>query len=216
MNSKLTTYCINLKRRTDRKKSMVKEFSKVADVLDAEFIEAIDGKDLYDKPQRYWTTELYACVLSHKKAIQRAKDNKLDMVLICEDDVVFCEDFDVRLTNYFKEVPSDWNMMYLGFFDNSNITGVTPINDKDNIVRLNRNVGAFAYIVNSNMYDIILNEFNKEYDYTDIALAKLQETNNCYCCLPFMVYVTSGYSDLSNGIANYDIQIKKHFKERVL
>ena len=94
-------YVINLKRRLDRKTTLIKENPN----LDFTFIEAIDGKNLtqnellennllnssfYD-PSGMVTMGVFACALSHKKAWDQAILDGVNNALFLEDDIFLTE-----------------------------------------------------------------------------------------------------------------------------
>ena len=68
-------YVINLKRRPDRLDAVLKEFDYVG--MDVKVFEAID------------TNSFLGATQSHKTIIQSALDNKLEQVIVFEDDVMF-------------------------------------------------------------------------------------------------------------------------------
>ena len=71
---KIPVLYINLEKRKDRRSHIENEFK---DFENVERIEAVDTSD---------TSGYYGCVLSHIKALERAKEKDYDEVIICEDD----------------------------------------------------------------------------------------------------------------------------------
>ena len=205
MLSKLPTYCINLKRRKDRKNAMEEQFKKF-NSLNVTFIDAVDGCTLDKFPERMGTANKFACLESHKKAVQFAILDDVEYALICEDDVVFHHDLDLLLLS--TVLPKKWDMLYLGYFP-SELTPETE-NVRGNIYRMTGQIGAFAYIIRNTIMDKVLTEFNKPNHFTDNKLAEMQKECFAYCVEPFYCYVKEDYSDLSNRIVNY-IQIKDKF-----
>ena len=65
-----------MKKRKDRRSHIENEFK---DFENVERIEAVDTSQTYE-------SGYYGCVLSHIKALERAKEKDYDEVMICEDD----------------------------------------------------------------------------------------------------------------------------------
>lgn len=214
MTNKLPTYCINLKRRTDRKADISQMFIKHRQFLDIKFVNAIDGRDLTYHPHALGTNNKYACLRSHIKALEKIKFDGCEIALVCEDDIVLCDDFYYRFDSMYGKTPIDWNMLYLGCFDTKTIPPA-KVNGTE-IVKLEKHqVGAFAYIVNKWSIDRLIAILKAEKTFTDNAYADAREGENsinAYCFYPFMCYVKSDYSDTSEAIVNYDDYIKKHFE----
>ncbi len=63
-----------------------------------------------------------ACALSHVKIYEYIKKNKYDKVLILEDDVIPVEKNLKYLSDTLKEVPNDWEVLYVGHLINNNFS----------------------------------------------------------------------------------------------
>jgi hypothetical protein len=138
------------------------------------------------------------CFESHIGAIQYAKDNNLKNVLIFEDDA-FIQNIE-GLNNLSSELPPHWDMLYLG--------GILT----KSIFTMGKWVrGTFwcnhAYIVNSNMYYIILDRFSKcklaEYAEKKETIdhfytRHFHDEFNCFLHIDQLIIQKEGYSDLSN------------------
>ena len=170
---------INLPRRTDRKASMIAKL-KEQGITNYEFIEGIDGTNnsvikFFNKLKHNSETQIinsghFACLLSHIKSIEKAKADKLNQVLILEDDIIFDNKFISKINKI--KVP-DYDILYLGglilelkFFLNGWATH-------------NEIMGAYSYLVKSHMYDKILFEWKKLIYCSDICLiSKIQSKYN--------------------------------------
>jgi GR25 family glycosyltransferase involved in LPS biosynthesis len=137
MNNKYSTlgfdkvYVINLKRRSDRKTALLKEYPHI----DFTFIEAIDGKSIdvpkeiskgnihstfYD-PNGILTAGVLGCALSHKKAWDQALTDGVENALFLEDDIVIKDIFNESKSFTFpyqeilKEIEEyDYDIVHLG------------------------------------------------------------------------------------------------------
>jgi len=205
---KIPTYCINLDRRKDRRQSMQAQFNKF-DILDAEFIDAIDGRTIKAFPPKMRTANKFACLQSHKKAIQKAIIDEVEFALICEDDIILNPNLDEILSNL--EFPEDWDMLYLGYFPMPEIHG-EPADYSEDFIKLYGQMGAFAYIVRNTVMDKILTSMNEPDTFTDNKLFEIQKQCNAYCTNPFLCYVKKDYSDLSEQVVEYE-QIKEKYRE---
>ena len=200
-------HIINLHRRKDRYVDMYRQV-RLIDGLNYTFLEAVDGNEITKYPELLGTSSKYACLQSHIKAIKMAKSKKIKSILICEDDIIFCDDFMEKFNSVFSKIPSDWDMIYLAYFPSQHHP--TPSLLDDNISRMNGQVGAFCYMINDSMYDIIISELQKEDNFVDNKLAEIQKKCNAYSFNKFLCYVKKDYSDLGECIVDYKI-IKDRF-----
>jgi predicted O-methyltransferase YrrM len=147
----------------------------------------------------HWTPCI-GCFEAHIGAIQYAKDKGLKNIMILEDDA---EIKDVTaLNNLGEQFPDHWDMLYLG--------GILT----NYIFRLENWVRGtiwcnHAYIVNSKMFDVILDKFDKcnlgEYaqkkETIDHFYTKhMNEEYNCFLHIDQPVIQREGYSDLSEKV----------------
>lgn len=161
-------YIINLKRRTDRKLKMIEKL-KIANLNNYEFIEGIDGnntkiKEEFNELKKDNLTKIvthghYGCLLSHIKVLELAKKNNYDNVLIIEDDVFFIDDFINKINNL--KLPK-FDIVYLG--------GIIPQIKcgLNGWIKTNDIMGAYSYIVNKSMYDILLSKLYLKNSYIDV------------------------------------------------
>lgn len=98
-------------------------------------------------------TEIY-CFLSHIKAWKHIQSNKDELFMVCEDDIHFEDDFkDVykSIKNFIGS--NNWDIIFFGgspfdFNDNIKIT--------DNIFKFGLFTGTWAYMINPNIIDYLL------------------------------------------------------------
>lgn len=112
------TFVINLKHRTDRWNKIKENFKN----LKLKRWEAVYGKKLSDTNIQNIANEfcynfcsegMIGCWLSHYNLWKYIVSNKLDNVLILEDDSVPTENFK-NIDNLLTSVPSDYDLFYLG------------------------------------------------------------------------------------------------------
>lgn len=163
-------YIINLLKRIDRRESIINKLNKMK-LTNYEFIDGIDGTDqnVIDefKKLKNKTSIIneghYGCLLSHIKALEQAKKLKLKSIMILEDDVIFDDDFLYQITNI--NVPV-YNMIYLGGIINNIKFFLNGWGIGDEIM------GAYAYIVNEEFYDQLLNFLKTKQYCVDISFAE--------------------------------------------
>lgn len=174
-------FIINLPRRLDRKNLMEKRLTE-ANITKYKFISAYDGQDSQIqekfnlikkmKDNKIVTSGHFACLLSHIKAIKLAKKLNYSNIMILEDDVHFCDNFISKLSNLYV---NPFNILYLG--------GIISkkklfINDWTKIFNKKIKImGAYAYILNSSIFDIVLEKLEKLIEYVDIFFIKEIQLN---------------------------------------
>jgi len=176
----ISTYIINLKERTDRLTHILSEFHDRVE-FDTEVIEGCKTKRGSDG---LWK--------SIKKVVSLAKERNDEVILICEDDHVFCKNYDKRIL---------FSALYQGAYLGADII-LGGISNTRQIIPVNENlcwVDSFQCtqftIVYSQFFDNILNE-----DFTEDAAADLKLSNmtvNKYVIHPFISRQQDfGYSDI--------------------
>lgn len=109
------TYCINLDRRNDRWDTFFSDFPLVDWIVKGfDRFKAVDGKE--NPPPATWKRSkgAWGCLQSHTKLIEKVVEDKLNSVLIFEDDAVFVPNFKERANEFLAAVPSDWEILYFG------------------------------------------------------------------------------------------------------
>jgi len=192
-------FIINLKRRFDRKKTMSTQF-RLQKITKYEFIDAVDGMELdvlnkFMELKTNHKTQIissghFACLLSHIKAIEEAKSRGYTNIMILEDDVILCDNFINQLNKI--NVPS-YDMLYLGgIINKKKIFFSHWVSNVKNIL------GAYGYIISSNLFDYVLGELKKLTDYVDLFYMKKVQLNYYVILLDDMVKTNLDSSDTSD------------------
>jgi GR25 family glycosyltransferase involved in LPS biosynthesis len=114
----MKVFVIHYKKLTDRKKNILLQFEKY-DITDYEFVEIDrDELDNYDTTIFEPNTNLnnnsqIAISLSHFYAINEIR-LKYENALIFEDYVILSDNFIYKFTEYLKQLPNDYDMLFLG------------------------------------------------------------------------------------------------------
>ena len=102
----------------DRKVAIEKQF-RDHNITNYEFIEKYDREDLTHDEQMLFhshvlPTSVMSLSLKHRHAYRSIRDNNYDCALILEDDVILAPNFVAILEGYIKELPSDYDMLFIG------------------------------------------------------------------------------------------------------
>ena len=96
------------------------------------------------------------CGMSYKFIMKKAKEQQFDSVTVCEDDVLFPEDFDIRFSNLMQylDTHNDWDVFQGVIADvgNVEIQNVEECNE-ETIVYLNHMVSMVFNYYKSHMFD---------------------------------------------------------------
>jgi len=110
----MKVFIVHYKRLTERKKRMIEQLDKYN--LEAEFVEQYDRNTLLDSDKKLFKNCDFANIaitLSHLYCFDQIKNN-YDYALILEDDCIFSDNFTDICTNYLKQLPTDWDMLFIG------------------------------------------------------------------------------------------------------
>lgn len=183
---------INIKERTDRLTQFHIENDIFFNNQNTIIMEALVGT-----PSREYISQ------SHKKAIQLAKDNNWESILIMEDDIKFMPSSFNYAQECFNNLPKDWDILLGGIYTSN---GLRTVNKywKQTITFS----GAHFYIVNKKAYDKILSMPNSRD--IDIWLADKRGGNlNCYVVDQFFAIQHPGYSNNVGKVIDYTDLLKK-------
>lgn len=180
----MKTFCINLKTRKDRRKKMIKQFSKYK-------MESIE----------FFTAKLHpnggitGCRDSHLQIIKKAKQQNLPFVMILEDDLLFSQNL-----HNLPVFPEHWKMLYLGGTITSNIP-----NTNENWVCIKDCWTTCGYILHSDLYDKVISDLENYQNEVDrYYVEEIQYQYPCYLVNPVMIKQRNDYSDIEKRNVNYD------------
>ena len=195
-------YCINLDKRYDRWHETRLELGKFG--IDCERVSAVAGNPGVSSPMR---SGAVGCAMSHLKVCEMAKSAGFKKILILEDDVVFCDDFDKLFETYVAQVPSDWKLLYAG---GNHLGSYNVFPFSTNVVRINNTytthfVGLDCVIFDE-MIDRVPRDLTKPIDQ---IYAEWQRKHPSFCITPHLVWQRAGYSDIDEAYRDYDSIIKE-------
>ena len=189
-------FYINLNRRTDRRKSCIKELSKF-DIIPNRF-PAIENK-----------VGRVGCSFSHLKCLQIAKEQRFPYVAIFEDDIVIPKPNQVEnIVNRILKSGVEWDVLLLAgnnFKPNKN--------EHVDYCIVNRCYCGTAYIVKEEFYDklienikegllLLMKTRDQQYSW-DAWWCNLQREYKFLLINPLSIYQREDYSDIEYCNVNY-------------
>lgn len=167
-------YLINLDRRKDRYDLSVEQMNN--NNISFKRFAAVDGKNLPN--DTYMNAGQYGNYLSHLRVVEECINNNVNTVAIFEDDIEFCENFEEKFSLIYEDIPSDWDMIYLGH--NRHVGPNIPLDHNPQIVRIMNAYAIHAFILNKKAIETAYNFFSKTPFQADVYYAKLQYELNAY------------------------------------
>lgn len=206
-------YCLNLERNSEKWKKTNTQFKELN--INVDRFLGIDGNNITDdefdeisnrKISEVDSSKLglienkYAlgCLMSHIEIIKEAKSAGYKRILIFEDDVILSDEFSERISQINK---LNWELLYLGA-SQFNWSGVKVNNG---FYKCSNTLGTFAYAINSNIYDDLLELFETKRKSIDNLLSEYQLKNK----QSFVIYPNIVISDVSQS----DIRQSKSLDE---
>lgn len=179
-------YYINLDNRVDRNIEFVEEIKEV----DLGFALRVSGI-IHENPAT-------GCHLSHAKIFDDAIESGYDRILIFEDDVEFFPDAYTNLEKSLNELPSDWDMFYLG----ANLDAYPAYEISEHIAKL---VGAYsthAYAIRRNLFQTLFDiNSDTSIKHNDVYYSQNIHPNyNCYLAMPLIAGQRESYSDIQKQV----------------
>jgi len=215
---------INLDRSPDKREKISKQLDSLK--LDYTVLSGFDGNLITNgsfeslqksggynyRPElkKKLTKTHMACSLSHVFAINLAKSMNYKNILVIEDDAVICEDFNDRILLVEKEVPKDWEHIYLGGMI---WTDFIPTRRRaEHIYESTVISGTHAYVLNCNAYSKLSEYLSKLEDNVDGMLTNIIQLGimKSYMFIPFFAYQDTLRSDIELGKIE-DRSISKKF-----
>jgi len=192
-------FYINLESRPDRKAQVEEQLRNVGLTCAQRFnaVKLDDGR--------------VGCSMSHLKCLSKARDEKWDHVLICEDDIQFLDpELFINQLNRFLSKHETWDVVLLA---GNNIPPYKR--DGDECVQVLHCQTTTGYLVNGHYFDTLIDnirnsitklmrEPEKHIHYAiDRYWFSLQQRDNWYLLTPLSVVQREGYSDIEKKVTNF-------------
>lgn len=208
-------YCISLKD-SERRAYISLEFKK-AGINDVCFFDAINKNDLTvpaGSPKikidgEYLAKGILACMMSHVSLIKEAKKLNLPCIVIFEDDCIFCDDFQERISYIQKNIPENWDMITLGGHFQRPERLLVPNEDDatkidNHIYKVHHQGGTYGYIIRNTVYDFVINNCDYNYGMDEFYSDHTYTKFNCYAFVPFLVGCRICVSHITDTVWAYN------------
>lgn len=188
---------VNLARRPERWDALKAHVKGIVG-LACERVDAVDARTL--DPEVAASFPLLhpneaACLLSHVKALRRARERKARSVLILEDDARFLPGALVASLRAFQALPDDWDVFYLG---GMHYQDPLPVDESAGLKYCTLCFGMHAYVVNGASLERVARILECSTSPCDVELAQASRdaTLRCFCVAPSVATQAAGYSDI--------------------
>jgi glycosyl transferase family 25 len=185
-------FCINLNRRPDRWKRMVRRFEKHG-IRDVVRFPAFDGRRLAVPESWALSPGAFGCLQSHLAIVKQARLLSYERVLIFEDDCILAADFQERFVRYAPQLPNEWDLLIFG----------DPRRSPPRRIRISRNVvrarsvwRTNAYALRSSIYEEFIALCEQGLHPVDGCSVRLQMAADGYCFTPRLAGQTLADSDI--------------------
>jgi hypothetical protein len=112
-------YVINLQKDSKKRRRMTRIFESYN--IDFRFFPAIYGMQqpyygqfLRQYTQQLWNPGAYGYTLSVINVLKDAIRNGYQRILVCDDDLILCKNFNKRFHDVIEQIPEDWQLLYFG------------------------------------------------------------------------------------------------------
>jgi GR25 family glycosyltransferase involved in LPS biosynthesis len=170
-----------------------------------ELINAVDGQLCKDEAmlQGLLPGE-YGCKASHINALQYAKKQNYNSVLILEDDALLRPNFDINFADWIKQVPESWQIMYLsGNYGVCDVDGKGAYLVRPHVARARHTLTTAAWACHNTIYDEVITKLENGTKQVDVELCKLQKKYEAYGFFPSLITQRDGFSDIQDDFVNY-------------
>lgn len=195
-------FCINIARRTDRWQRVTEEAERFGIT-----IERFEGYDL----SKYKMGN-HGCTASHRHLMEYALYHDWKRILILEDDFnILHHDFHHRFESMIKEVPSDWDLLYLGgHYADRPQKRISKHVIKFNRMKTTSSVGITRKAIVELASSIVgigpIDELYSNY----------AQDHNSYIFSPRLINQYSSFSDIQGGICDYSFCMGDTAHERMV
>jgi hypothetical protein len=196
---------ISLARRDDRRAHLLRHFEEIDwPFVPPALFDAIDGGA--HQPPAWWHAgaPAWGCYLSHRRVMESALADGVERLLVLEDDVRFVADFRVRAGRLLRQLPDDWEMLYLGGQHQQPERHV-PAPVHSDLVRARQVTRTHAYAIRRRCLARVVpwladdaGQAEHPHRHLDHRLAALHEAGGCivYAAVPWLAGQQGGYSDI--------------------
>jgi GR25 family glycosyltransferase involved in LPS biosynthesis len=190
-----TTYCINLPERTDRWENVQKEFPKLGTVTVNKFnaVKRTIGHE--------------GCTASHLELLKLLSGIK--RFTIFEDDLLISDDAITILNEVEKQLPEDWDMLYLG----ANL--MKPVERfSENLYRIKGAFTTHAMVFNNSSIPGHILSHQEQIKKIDVFYYReIQENFKCFLCSPMVALQNDSFSNILRRTTDNSTAMTNNFKK---
>lgn len=143
-------------------------------------------------------------IYTYLSILNDAKKNRYEKILIIEDDIILCKDFETKFEEFISNVDEDWKILQLG----ASQYGWNSFNE-DDAVKLGHyypkqldTCGSFAIAISQDVIDELIEvESSFEAPFDNLPLGEIYEKylGKCYVCYPNIVMPDVTDSNIRGG-----------------
>lgn len=179
-------FVINLDRRTDRLETLKVPF-------EYERFSATDGTTLDEIPKKM--KGHIGCWDSHRRLLTKVLEDKLEQVIVMEDDVEFHPEFQERIDHYLNQLPDDWDLFYFGGW---NIAEERKMYS-ERLDVAEKVLTTHAYMIRAKFIPILLEALNARKYKVDVVFCDALTKGKCFIANPVLAWQKAGYSDITRS-----------------
>jgi GR25 family glycosyltransferase involved in LPS biosynthesis len=185
-----TKICINLDRRPDRWKKMVRAFkrNRIEGVVR---FSAVDGREIERPAGSVLSPGEIGCLRSHLAVVKRYYDSP--RLLIFEDDCLFVPRFRRRFAAYAAQLPAEWHLLLFG---DHNADRPDRVHVSRNVFRAKSIWRTHAYALDKKVYDAFIALCEQGRAPVDGCTIIMQDIFDCYCFTPRLAWQDQADSDI--------------------
>jgi GR25 family glycosyltransferase involved in LPS biosynthesis len=194
----------NIKKQINREN--IQKFTRIPGILGKDSIPKNLEKYIYKPYLKFLPKGLVGCGVSHIKAWEALRESNEEFALFLEDDAKLAPDFLAKLTSYLKDIPKDFDIIYLGAFIGNDITKkysydysfmkMLNLGNVKQVKKITDNVfvpalplAMHGYILSKKYCNTLLTEFEKDKlkYHIDFQILKYNRTSNTFAVSPVLV-----------------------------
>lgn len=186
------SYVINLDCRPERWENAMKELSDVG--FDPIRFSAVDGSK-HEDADKYDNSGALGCMLSHLNIMRETSG--MGPVAFFEDDIVLEEDFTNVFESAIKDLPDDWEVLYLGGYNK-----VEPKPVTENLGIIQHTLSTHAYIMTERAREFVLDAAELGSP-IDVMYTQMQKQRTWHITTPRIAFQRPGTSDITGEVEDY-------------
>lgn len=185
---------------------------------------AIDGAKVPEPPWWKAGAAAWGCFRSHQMVIENALNCDTQSILVLEDDAVCASDFRAQFDRFARELPNDWEWVYLGGQHIQREKGL-PIKITEHVYRPFNTHRSHAYVLRgSRVMRSICEHLNTperwgEKNHVDHRFGELQADfpGGLYCPDQWLIGQAAGYSNIKKKHleANFFPDARWHYEVKI-